>query len=170
MAESASKPVFLVDAASDPVLVRIDGRACFQNCAGLRDFITTMAAEGRRRFVIDFRDCASMDSTFLGVLAGAAMALRRLGPEASLVAARPSPANLQLMRSLGLHRLLTLAPAVAPAAATGATTGLESKSPNEIESARLVLAAHEQLVAADESNRAKFEDVMAILRQRLGSP
>lgn len=162
-----SGPVFLVDAASDPVLVRIDGRACFQNCAGLRDFITTMTAEGRRRFVIDFQRCDSMDSTFLGVLAGAAMQLRKLGADASLVAARPSAANLQLMRSLGLHRLLTLAPAEAPAP-SGAVTALEGKSQSETDSARLVLDAHENLVAADEANRAKFEDVLAFLRHRAG--
>ena len=68
----ASKPTYLVDAYSDPVVVRIDGRACFQNSACLRDFVTELVGQGKTRFVFDFLHCTSMDSTFLGVLAGAA--------------------------------------------------------------------------------------------------
>ena len=70
------KPVYLVNAYSDPVVVRIDGRACFQNSAGLKEFVTEMIKQGKSRFVFDFQHCASMDSTFLGVLAAAAMELR----------------------------------------------------------------------------------------------
>ena len=47
MSEIASKPVYLVDAYSDPVLVRIEGRASFQNSACLRDFITEMIQRGK---------------------------------------------------------------------------------------------------------------------------
>jgi hypothetical protein len=38
---------------------------------------------------------------------------------------------------------------------------------NELENARHVLAAHENLIAADESNRAKFQDVLAFLKGRV---
>ena len=72
MSVPAAKPVYLVDASSDPVVVRVDGRACFQNSGCLRDFISELLRQGRRRFVLDFQNCVSMDSTFLGVLAGAA--------------------------------------------------------------------------------------------------
>ena len=71
MPEPAGKPIYLVDAYSDPVVVRIDGRASFQNSAGLRDFFAEMLRRGKTRFIVDFQHCASMDSTFLGVLAGA---------------------------------------------------------------------------------------------------
>ncbi|MBL9190608.1 MAG: STAS domain-containing protein [Opitutaceae bacterium] len=167
MSEPA-KSSYLVDPRSDPVLVRIEGRASFQNCGGLRDFITTMTAEGRRRFVLDLQECASMDSTFLGVLAGAALSLRKFGPEASLVVARASPRHVELMRSLGLHRLLVIAPPESALPAAGSATVLETKRPGEVDGARLVLEAHENLVSADEANRAKFEDVLSFLRQRTG--
>jgi hypothetical protein len=49
----------------------------------------------------------------------------------------------------------------------GAASPLAEKTRSEIESARLVLAAHENLVAADESNRARFADVVAMVRQRI---
>src|SRR5882672_6562592 len=100
------KPIYLVDAYSDPVVVRIEGRASFQNSACLRDFITEMLAQGKTRFVLDFLGCTSMDSTFLGVLAGAALELRKRTPPGSMVLARVGPRNLELIRNLGLHRLL----------------------------------------------------------------
>lgn len=162
----AAKSAFLVDPHSDPVLVRVEGRACFQNSAGLRDFISTMIAQGRRRFVLDFQHCASMDSTFLGVLAGAAFSLRKFGAGTSLVVARASPRNLELMRGLGLHRLLTIAPSDLVPARPGAATALAARPQGELECARLALEAHENLVSADDANRAKFEDVLSFLRAR----
>src|SRR5205823_4559613 len=102
IAMSESIPsAFLVDAYSDPVLVRIDGRASFQNSACLHDFLEEMQRQGKTRFVIDFQRCASMDSTFLGVLAGAALALREAKPPGSLVLARMGLRNHELVRNLG---------------------------------------------------------------------
>src|SRR6266542_4104347 len=108
MPEIAAKPVYMVDAYSDPVVVRVNGRACFQNSACLRDFVTEMLRQKKSRFVIDFSHCTSMDSTFLGVLAGIALELKKTPGGGSLVLARMGPRNLELVRNLGLHRLLTI--------------------------------------------------------------
>ena len=45
-------------------------------------------------------------------------------------------------------------------------TAADIKS-TELESARLVLEAHENLVAVEDSNRAKFQDVLAFLKNRI---
>src|SRR5258708_16941615 len=142
MADSG-KPIYLVDAYSDPVVVRIDGRASFQNSACVREFIDEMVAQGKTRFVLDFQNCASMDSTFLGVLAGAALALRKKDPPGSLVLARIGPRNLELVRNLGLHRLLTVDSTDLPTAFATPSTALNCPDRGEIENARLVLQAHE---------------------------
>jgi anti-anti-sigma factor len=167
MSESASKPVYLVDAYSDPVVVRIEGRASFQNSGCLRDFITEMIARGKTRFVLDFQHCMSMDSTFLGVLAGAALELRKAATGGSLVATRVGPRNLELMRNLGLHRLLTIDSGNFVMNFNACDTALEAKASSDIENARMVLEAHENLVSADEANRTKFQDVLAFLRNRV---
>jgi len=167
MPESAAKPVYLVDAASDPVVVRIDGRACFQNSACLRDFITAMLKQGKPRFVLDFQSCASMDSTFLGVLAGAALELRKGKPEGSLVLARVGQRNLELIRNLGLHRLLTVDVGDLAPGGVKCDTPLQCGNRTELENARLVLEAHENLISVDEANRAKFQDVLAFLKNRV---
>jgi anti-sigma B factor antagonist len=164
----AAAPTYLIDAASDPVVIRIEGRASFQNSGSLQQFLAEMRRQGRSRFVMDFQACTSMDSTFLGVLAGAALELRKAEGGGSLVLCRVGERNLELIKNLGLHRLLVVDDG---ASTSGLRTGGTALAPqakmNELENARLVLAAHENLVAADESNRAKFQDVLAFLKSRV---
>lgn len=165
MSDSA-KPVFLVDAYADPVVVRIEGRASFLNSAAVKDFFTAMIGQGKTRFAVDFKGCASMDSTFLGVLAGAAIQLRKLAPPGSLTLVRVGERNLELIRNLGLHRLATVD--TGGAVAEGALNELDARKLGEIEGAKLVLEAHENLVAADPENATKFQDVLAFLRNQIG--
>jgi anti-anti-sigma factor len=167
MPETISKSVYLVDAYSDPVVVRIEGRASFQNSGCLRDFIMEMLARGKTRFVLDFQRCASMDSTFLGVLAGAAIELRKTAPGGSIVVTRVGQRNLELMRNLGLHRLLTIDAGDFPLSFKKCDTPLEDKTVSDVDHARMILEAHENLVNADEANRSKFQDVLAFLRNRV---
>ena len=167
MSETITKPIYLVDAYSDPVVVRVEGRASFQNSSCLRDFISEMLARGKTRFVLDFQRCASMDSKLLGVLAGAAIELRKSSPSGSLVVSRVGQRNLELMRNLGLHRLLTIDSGDFSLSFQKCDTPLEPKACSEVENARMVLEAHENLVSADEGNRSKFQDVLAFLRNRV---
>ncbi|MDO8545107.1 MAG: STAS domain-containing protein [Opitutaceae bacterium] len=149
-------------------MVRIDGRASVQNSGCLRDFIAEMLRRGKTRFVIDFQHCASMDSTFLGVLAGAAIELKKSTQNGSLVLARVGQRNLELIRNLGLHRLLFVDAGDFPMGFDAqCKTPLECAPRPEIETARLVLEAHENLVNVDEANRSKFQDVLAFLRNRV---
>ena len=164
-----TKPSFLVDAYTDPVLVRIDGRASFMNSGSLKDFFGEMIRQGKNRFVIDFAHCTSMDSTFLGVLAGAALELRKLNPPGTLTLARVGERNLELIRNLGLHRLAIVDAGNFAMEFSGSAQALSDKARSEIESARLVLEAHENLVTTDSANAAKFQDVLAFLRNRVES-
>ena len=163
----ATKPTFLVDTSSDPVAIRIEGRASFQNSACLQEFFTALLAQEKRRFVMDFANCTSMDSTFLGVLAGVALQLRKQTPPGSLVLCRLGARNLELVRNLGLHRLLTVDTEAVDVNLNAPSALACVPDKGELESARLVLAAHENLVAADEANRAKFQDVLAFLKNRV---
>ena len=162
-----AKPTFLVDAYADPVLVRIEGRAWFTNSGTLKDFFTEMIRQGKLRFAVDFQQCTSMDSTFLGVLAGTALELRRQAPPGTLTLARVGERNLELIRNLGLHRLATVDAGTAQMNFAGGVQALDSKARTEIESARLVLEAHEHLIAADAGNATKLQDVLAFLRNRV---
>ncbi len=72
-----------------------------------------------------------------------------------------------MIRNLGLHRLATVDAGTFALNFGGGTQALDAKTRTEIESARLVLEAHESLVAADADNAAKFQDVLAFLRNRV---
>ena len=50
---------------------------------------------------------------------------------------------------------------------SGSAHPLDTKARTEIESARLVLEAHESLISMDAANAAKFQDVLAFLRNRV---
>lgn len=164
----AVKPGFLVDADSDPVAIRVLGRASFQNSSCLQDFLNERFKAGRSRFVMDFKDCTTMDSTFLGMLAGAAIQLRKLPVPGSLVVCRLNDRNLELLQNLGLHRLLTIDDGAGAAFAGAASAQLDcGGKASELEQARRVLQAHENLVAADASNQAKFQDVLTFLKDQV---
>lgn len=170
--ESKQSPVFLVDAYAEPVLVRIEGRATFQNCAPLKEFFNQVIGGGRRRFVVDFAKCSGMDSTFLGVLVGVALKLRKAQPAGSLSLVRLGARNHELVRNLGLHRLVTVdaggsLPQTASASAAAPQALQAQTRPSELDNARFVLEAHENLVTADEANAAKFQDVIAFLKNRV---
>jgi hypothetical protein len=125
-----------------------------------------MLRQGKTRFVIDFQHCTSMDSTFQGVLAGAALALRKKNPPGSLVLTRIGPRNLELMRNVGLHRLSTVDSGDIPMPLTTPAVALPCPDRSELENARLVIEAHENLISVDENNRGKFQDVLAFLKNR----
>ena len=163
----SAKPVYLVDAYSDPIIIRIEGRASFQNSGCLHDFFAEMRRQGKIRYVLDFQHCTSMDSTFLGVLAGAALQLRKLNPPGRLILVRVGERNLELIRNLGLHRLVTVDSGNFPMSFGQQPVPLPDCDRTELDNARLVLEAHENLVATDETNRSKFQDVLAFLRNRV---
>ncbi len=162
------KPPYLADPTSDPVVIRVQGRASFQNSPALRDFFREMLRQKRSRFAVDFSGCTGMDSTFMGVLAGVALELRKLEPAGSLVAARLDERNLELVRNLGLHRLLTVDPGDCGLSFENCQTALSADQRSELENAKVVLEAHENLLSVDETNRGKFQDVVAYLRSRVG--
>lgn len=160
------KSQFLVNPESEPVAIRVEGKANFKNCGGMKDFLNKMIQDGKRRFVMDFEACTGMDSTFLGVMAGAALQLRKTKPRGSLIVSHLNERNNELVHNLGLNRLLTVDDGAD--VSRSETSFLESKSLiDEIQAARAVLDAHRNLVEADDENAAKFKDVMSFCEKRI---
>lgn len=157
---------FLVNPDSDPVAIRVEGKANFKNSATIKDFIERMLKQGKRSLVVDFEACTGMDSTFLGVIAGAALQLRKCEPRGSLVLTHLNERNDELVHNLGLNRLLTVDNGQSVSAEDTAFLQHTLVS-DEIAAARQVLEAHRNLVEADDHNAAKFRDVMDYCRQQI---
>jgi len=162
---SDATPVFLVHTSGDPVVLTIVGRASYLNCAPVSQFFDKMIKAGRRRFVLDFSRCTGMDSTFLGLIAGAGMEASKATPPGVLSLIGLSPRNLELVRNLGLHRLLCVdCGDFQMNFSPDQSRALITPDEQELANARLILKAHENLVAADSTNLSKFEDVLAFLK------
>ncbi|MEO0508481.1 MAG: STAS domain-containing protein [Verrucomicrobiota bacterium] len=157
------QPTFLVSAYSDPVAVKINGKANYLNCNAFRDFIEQIIGNGKNQIVLDFSQCRGMDSTFLGILAGSAIELRKQTPAGELVLCNLSERNYELICNLGLQNLLSIAEAC------DFETGgrFESLRDEEVSSAKEVLEAHVNLSEADQANIEKFQDVIAFLRNQV---
>jgi len=165
MATDTTAPIFLVHTNGDPVVLTIVGRASYLNCAPVSQFFEKLLKQGRRRFVLDFTRCTGMDSTFLGLIAGAAMEAAKAQPPGVISLMGLSPRNLELVRNLGLHRLLCVDCGDYPMNfSPDQARALITPDEQELANARMILKAHENLVAADTANLSKFQDVLAFLK------
>ena len=120
----------------------------------------------KQRFAIDFTHCTGMDSTFLGILAGIAIDLREQSKPGTLLVCNLSERNRELICNLGLQALLSIDTQIALTEDDGQETSLEN---TDVTSARRVLEAHQNLIKADFQNAAKFQDVVAFLKNQLSS-
>jgi len=155
------------------VYIRVAGRGTFQNSQPLRQFALQKIDEGAQEFIVDLGQCQGMDSTFLGVLAGIGLRLRRDGKPATVHVANIDPRNLELLRTLGLDRLLTVNSSTLPPLAETEyrelpdtdLAGLEHPVGKD-ETADLMIEAHDNLVRADERNAPKFRELTRFLQER----
>lgn len=165
----AEDPQFLVNPYNEPVIIQLNGKASFMNSAPLKAFFLRMIEQGKRNFVVDFEHCKGMDSTFLGILAGLGIELMKAEDSGSVVLTRLGERNLELVRNLGLHRIMTVddGQVAAETAEQAEALELTAEQRGEVENARLVLQAHENLVEIDESNKTKFQDVISFLKNQM---
>lgn len=167
---TANSPRFLVNPATEPVAVRIEGRVFFQICSCLKEFLGKAVESGKRNFAIDFAECSGVDSTFLGILARTVLDLRRLDPPGTIVMRGLNERNRELLANLGVDRFIVFDDgpltdtAPAPAIEQALDVVVEK---DQVAAARLVLEAHESLIELNPENREKFQDLLTILTQQV---
>src|SRR5579859_8066848 len=92
--------------------VKIVGRANFTSSIDFRTLVDELRQKGYTYFVLDLSECALMDSTFLGVLAGFGLKMLKSAPNAERSAIEllnPNARILELLESLGVLHLFTVA-------------------------------------------------------------
>jgi anti-sigma B factor antagonist len=185
----------LVARSGDLGFVKVVGRGSFQNSGCLKAFYLQLLKDGVSRFVIDLGSCTYLDSTFLGILLGLGLKLRE-GGRGLLNILNASSRNLELLRNLGLDRLIQVSsgslpgegpttsgktgPLPAPGNGKSSTAvnldGVKEENleempcpvPSRAEAAPTILEAHEALMKFDPRNVPKFKDVVEFLREDLG--
>jgi hypothetical protein len=175
----AGKPpsgVFKIARQGDAVYVRVVGLATMTNSVTFKEFADRMQKEqGFRRFIVDLAECRGVDSTFMGLLLGLAHPSRDSGPSAgkgagpdALTVVNAGAHCRKQMESIGLHRLLKILPDPAEI-----PRGLELHELPEAETSpvarlKLIMKAHQDLIAIDKKNEEKFGAFLRDIQKNLG--
>ena len=142
--------------------VKVHGRGTFKIASSLKQFGMAAASQGCSRIVVEMSDCLGMDSTFMGVLAGLAVHLRKKDGELTL--RNMSDKNSFLIRMLGLSHLVRTEQAGGgqnmPADAQVLDAGTDKQTLTTT-----MIDSHETLVQVAPENLPKFKDVLAFLKE-----
>ena len=152
----------------DAVWVKVEGKGSFLNSGNLKEFTREMVNRGYREFVVDLQQCAMMDSTFMGTMAGVALRLKELG-QGHLHVVHCGERSLSLLSGLGLDQIFSIHAngAVAPECDKLEHETAETPAETKQQTAQQMLDAHQALCDAAPQNVARFKDVLEYLKQDL---
>src|SRR5438093_8978147 len=87
--------------------IKIIGRANFTSSIDFKTLVNELRQKGYSYFVLDLSECALMDSTFLGVLAGFGLKLSvaKNGGGPTLELLNPNARIIELLENLGVLHL-----------------------------------------------------------------
>ncbi len=166
-----SNPI-LVAILGERVFLRIPERANCLSSIELDQIITTLHRRGREVFVLDLTQCTTMDSTFLGVLAGFVLPADS-NPKSPSLEIRLRNANRRitaLLESLCVDHLFTFESESESCTVVFETFSMEISEPTKAQVNEISLKAHLQLMEIDPLNIPKFKDVTQFLREDSKAP
>ncbi|HYG36680.1 MAG TPA: STAS domain-containing protein [Clostridia bacterium] len=149
--------------------LKISGRANFSSSIDFKTLVKELRQRGYSYFVLDLSECALMDSTFLGVLAG-------LGLNKGCTDKEPSPAIellnanariTELLENLGVLHLFKLTQGQVPLPVQTEAQAHTPSNPTKEEVTRACLEAHQTLMEINPQNVSKFKEVTAFLAEDL---
>jgi anti-sigma B factor antagonist len=150
------------------VWVKVEGKGNFLNSGNLKEFTREMIHRGYREFVVDLENCAMMDSTFMGTMAGVALRLKELG-HGHLHVVHCGERSRELLSGLGLDQIFNIHANGSAAPQCEILNGAKPFAPSEqkVQQAQQMLDAHEALCEAAPENFSRFKDVLDYLKQDL---
>jgi len=154
----------LVGVSGPAVWIKVEGRGSFLNSGNLKEFAREMVDRGYREFIVDLQNCAMMDSTFMGTMAGVALRLKELG-QGHLHIVHCGQRSEELLSGLGLDQLFSIQRN--GSAAPECQSFGRGVAPDKKETAETMLKAHEALCEAAPQNVTRFKDVLDYLKQDL---
>jgi anti-sigma B factor antagonist len=159
----------LVLADENSACIKIVGRANFTYGPDLKTLLARLAQKGYGHFIIDLSECALMDSTLLGILAGFGLKMTLTGTpdEQHVELLNPSSRIADLLENLGaLHLFKVTNGAVRLPQKVEAQTPA-SVNPTREQITRTCLEAHQLLMAVNPDNVARFKEVTRFLAEDL---
>ena len=108
-----------------------------------------------------------MDSTFLGILVGVALQLKKTNPPGSMTLLGLGERNMDVVRNLGIHRLMSVAAAHTKMDLSTAKP-IDSNGSQVSLNEELIRDAHLRLSELNEHNARLFQDVVGFLEKNQG--
>ncbi len=162
------KTQYLVASLGNAVLVAISGRAGYTTCREFDEFLSKISkSEVCKKLILDMKDCTGIDSTVLGLIAGAAGEFSSKNGE--IILQRCSQRIAEVVENIGLSALLTLLPGELVAAETeelfaaGTSAGTVSAASNET-----MIRELEKVMITRAENAARFKQIVEFMRADLG--
>jgi anti-sigma B factor antagonist len=160
----ATKDVIEAGICDQTVVVRVKGRGLFRNCQPLKKYADLLIDRGCRTVIVDARLCDYMDSSFLGTLTGMAIRLKKTGGgEVQLV--NLNQKVRETVQAIGLNHIFRLLDT--RDLSQVATAPLTPDEFDKHKLAESMLEAHAHLIAADQTNAARFKNVRIALEKEL---
>jgi len=150
----------------------VKGRGTFQASPPIKEIVEKEMTDGRLQFVIDLQECSGMDSTFMGMMAGIGMRLRK-NEAGQLSIMGTNEKNRDSLDELGLSYLMEIEPEDGPW--THQIEEIRSRLHPLGETIsggkeEHILECHENLCDADESNAKRFKTVLEVMGSDRGNP
>ena len=153
--------------------IKLPGRANFATSVDFKTLVNGVRDQGVNHFVLDLGECVTMDSTFLGVLAG--LALRNSdgketaanGKKLKLDLLNPNARVADLLDNLGVVHLFNVLQQENPCTALFEPVNNDRPAPSKEEMSRNCLEAHELLMRINPDNVPKFKEVTKFLAEDL---
>jgi anti-anti-sigma regulatory factor len=157
----------LVLACKNFACVKIVGRANFTYGPDFKTLLTELARKGYGHFIIDLSECALMDSTFLGILAGFGLKLNQAAPpeKSGLELLNPNARITDLLENLGALHLFKIATGTLQLPDDVQKQTPDSISPTREQITRTCLEAHQSLMTINPDNVVRFKDVTRFLAE-----
>jgi len=165
-----SIPALLVAIADHTAIVKICGRANFTTSVHFKKLLTELEQRGFDRFMLELSECLTMDSTFLGVLAGTALRLSAVPPgqtDAHVQLLNPNQRVSELLDNLGIAHLFPILSCPSPTPGPYDDPARAPAEPTREELSRTCLEAHRVLMDVNPKNIPKFKDVAQFLAEDL---
>ena len=155
---------YRVHVTPDRAFVKVYDKASYLNAQPLRKFFEDQEKAGQKRFIIDFKNCASLDSTFLGILVSVALKIRTDQEGGCMALLNLTGRNLETVCNLGIHQITEVS-----SDEINDAEQLEKLNQNSAEStvgSQTIYNAHKALMNLNDKNLRIFSDVVSYLEQK----
>ena len=154
------------------VVIRVSGRGTFANSVEfkkLTDLLADRLGADEYRFILDLDDCATMDSTFMGVLASVGLRQKKsCGEKMAVVNANEQ--CCKLLTTLGLSFFLDVRPcgqSSVPDVDSSSFKTAQAQQVSKTDRIIHMIEAHQNLCDIQSENTVRFDSVLKYLDESL---